>query len=73
MELEDPKTAMRNTCCPVCGTGTTASSPVVDLRPADKRHGLVVSIRVDSPECAEAALRDPDKHVFAAEINQVAH
>jgi len=64
---------MPNTCCPVCGTGTTSSSRTVDLRPSDKRHGLVVAIRVDSRACAARAAREPDKHLFAAEINQVAH
>jgi hypothetical protein len=62
-----------NTCCPVCGTGISPNMPTVELKPSDKRHGLLVTIHVDSQECANVVAGDPDKYIEAAEINQVAH
>ena len=72
MRTSEPRTVIDNTCCPVCGRGISSRMPRVDLRPSDKRHGLVVEIRVDSAACGAKAQREPDKFLAAAEINQVA-
>jgi hypothetical protein len=69
----EPPTLIANTCCPVCGTGISRDMPTVEVRPTDKRHGLVVEIHVDSQQCADVVSHDPDKYVEAATINQVAH